>query len=161
MTKKLKTIILSVAVMIVWGTILYKIIAATSAGDDTPLATVASTVKESYNDYAIPKDTTHLLLNYKDPFGLKKQKDTVQARVITQKIHKEQVLKPAMNWSFIRYSGYIRNPGSKKTVALLNINGRSVMLAEGESAESVKLIKNMRDSIKVSYNGQIKFITIR
>ncbi len=162
MTKKQKTFALLVTVVIVWGTIIYKIIDATSTGDDTELPAPTSAVKEPYNDYAIPKDTTHLLLTYKDPFGLKKQKDTVRvARVMTQKIHKEPVPKAATNWNFIRYSGYINNPGSKKTVALLSINGRSVMLSEGESAESVKLIKNMRDSIKVSYNGQIKFITIR
>ena len=71
------------------------------------------------------------------------------------------MLKPAMNWSFISYSGYIRNPSTKKLIALVSINGQSTTLAEGESKNQVKLIKNLRDSIKISYGGKTKFIAIK
>jgi hypothetical protein len=40
----------------------------------------------------------------------------------------------------------------------MHINGKEVMLTEGENAEQVKLIRNLRDSIKISYHGQTKFI---
>ena len=35
------------------------------------------------------------------------------------------------------------------------------MFKEGDTKQQVRLIKNMRDSIKISYNGQIKFIPIK
>jgi hypothetical protein len=69
--------------------------------------------------------------------------------------------KPAMNWSFISYAGYIRNPSSKKLIALVSINGQNITLAEGETKNQVKLMKNLRDSIKISYEGKTKFITIK
>jgi hypothetical protein len=69
--------------------------------------------------------------------------------------------KPAMNWSFISYSGYIRNPASKKLIALVSINGQNLTLAEGETKNQVKLLKNLRDSIKISYEGKTKFIVIK
>jgi len=69
--------------------------------------------------------------------------------------------KPIMNWSFIQYSGYIRNPSTKKLITMLNINGRNETLAEGQVVGEVKLLKNLRDSIKISYNGKIKFITLK
>src|SRR6185437_1711371 len=155
---KLTTYILMAAVAFIWGSIIYKIIDATRCDDDTVLPNTTKANSEPYNDYSIPKDTSHLLLGYKDPFGLTKQKDTTPIKV--HQVHTSLAVTkpPQMNWSFIKYSGYVRNPISKKAIALLSINGRNVTLAEGESAENVKLIKNMRDSIKVSFNGKTKFI---
>ncbi len=154
------TYALIAAVAMIWGTIIYKVVDAYKGDDDSPVLANNTTIKkEPYNDYAIPKDTAHLLLNYKDPFRLKKERDTVPMAI--KRVHNTLavVTKPGINWSFIKYSGYMRNPVSKKTIALLTINGRNVTLAEGESVDNVKLLKNMRDSIKISYNGKTKFIT--
>jgi hypothetical protein len=115
-------------------------------------------VKEPYDDYAIPKDTTHLLLNYRDPFGLMIPKDSVKIRATTTR-HIVPVVTP-INWGFIKYSGYIKNPGSKKLIALLSINGKEEMMTEGETVDNVKLIKNMRDSVKISFNGHLKSISM-
>jgi len=104
-----------------------------------------------------------LQLNYKDPFALKKQKDTSEIpikKLITNKSAKP-LIKPVVNWNFIKYSGYIHNPGSKNLVALVSINGKSVMMTEGETAEQVKLVKNLQDSIQITYNGKTTFIKIR
>ena len=65
-----------------------------------------------------------------------------------------------MDWGFIQYSGYIRNPGSKKLVAIMTVNGKNVMMAEGETTDQVKLLKNLRDSIKISFKGKTKFIVM-
>jgi len=148
-----------------WGLILYRVIGAVTADDDKPLSLATSAVKESYNDFSLPKDTTKLLLNYRDPFGLAKPKDTLISKsekpLANKGIAVPVTVKPAINWSFITYSGYIRNPSTKKLVALVSINGQSTTLAEGESKSQVKLIKNLRDSIKISYEGKTKFIAIK
>lgn len=159
MKNKKLTYILGVAVLAVWGLIIYRVVAAAgNDNDDMPVST-APIKKEPYNDYAIPKDTTHLLLNYRDPFGLVKSKDSI--RISLAHSHKIANIapKPVFNWGFIKYSGYMRNPGSKKLVAILTINGRSVNMAEGETIDKVKLLRNMGDSIKVSCDGHTKFIT--
>jgi hypothetical protein len=157
------TYFLGVVVLALWGLIIYKIIKWVHEANDDTVQTVAGKItKEPYNDFAITADTTHLLLNYRDPFGLIKPKDTVNAS-IKRNYHKNISLlkQPVFNWDFIQYSGYIRNPASKKLITLVNIGGKSEMLSEGETKDQVKLIKNMRDSIKISFNGKTKFITRR
>jgi hypothetical protein len=158
--KKL-TYLLGLVVLVVWGMIIYRIVDEAGGSDDDQPEAPPKAAKELYNDFATPKDTAHLLLNYRDPFGLVKQKDT--SRVIPRKTSNKKVattLKP-MDWGFIKYSGYILNPGSKKLIALVSINGQNVTLSEGETKGNVKLIKNLRDSIKISFDGKTKFIMIR
>jgi hypothetical protein len=162
MKNKKLTYFLGLIVVAVWGMILYRVFDAYSGNDDDTPITTGKPVKEAYNDYTIPKDTTHLLLNYRDPFGLSKPKDTLNGPLANH--HKSIIpisAKPAVNWSFIQYSGYIRNPGSKKLIALVTINGKNETLSEGEMKGQVKLIKNLRDSIKISFNGQTKYIPIK
>jgi hypothetical protein len=158
MKNKKMIYLLGLVVVIVWGIIIYRIIEAAVGSDDTVLPNSTKVVKELYNDYTTTKDTSHLLLNYRDPFGLKKQADTTQ--YIAKRSHRAQVFKPVINWSFIKYSGYIRNPGTKKIIAILSINGKNVMLTEGETSGNVKLLKNMRDSVKINFNGNVKFISM-
>jgi hypothetical protein len=163
MKNKKFTYFLGFLVLVVWGIIIYRIFdSAGGSEDDLPIAEKKIN-KDLYNDYTIPKDTTHLLLNYKDPFELKKQKDTLQSINKKPPLTKfvQLAFKPVFNWGFIKYSGYIRNPISKKLVAVVTINGKATMMSEGETAEQVKLVKNLQDSIKVTFNGNTAFIKMR
>ncbi len=73
MKNKKLTYFLVFIVLVVWGMIVYRIFESVGGNDDDNLqATSGKMVKEPYNDFSIPKDTTHLLLNYRDPFGLVK-----------------------------------------------------------------------------------------
>lgn len=167
---KITVYLLGGMVALVWGIIIYRVVAA--AGNDDSDAVTERRVpipKETMEDYAYRPDTTSLLLNYPDPFRLIKptevHKDTVQipiSKLLASRpiVSSPIVPKPALNWSFIRYSGYIANAHGKKLIALVNINGKSLMLGEGESAEQVKLLKNLKDSIKVSYQNHTKFIPV-
>jgi hypothetical protein len=162
MKNKKLTYFLGFAVLVVWGLIIYRIIGTVDNGDDTAATAPVLTKKEPFNDYAVPKDTTRLLLNYRDPFGLVPFKDTVKA--VSHKRTARNIIiaaVPAMNWGFIKYSGYIRNPGSKQLIALVQINGKSADMREGDVVDKVKLLKNMQDSVKVLFNGKTKFITIQ
>jgi hypothetical protein len=161
MKNKKLTYLLGAVVIIVWGLIVYRVFDVVKGEDDT-MAIVPVLAKEPFNDYEVPKDTTHLLLNYRDPFGLVKQKDTVSpAPAKKPGFQINSAMKPAINWNFISYSGYIRNSESKKLIAIMHINGRELMMNEGETAEQVKLIQNRGDSIKINYHGKIKFIVIK
>jgi len=163
MKNKKLTYFLGFLVVVVWGLVIYRIVGAVRTVDDDSAPVSAPAAKEVYNDYAVPKDTTRLLLNYPDPFAVKKQKDTValstKKNVLTKPL--TQPFKPAMNWSFIQYTGYVRNPGAKNLVALVSINGKSWMMVEGETEEQVKLLRNLQDSIQINYNGKTTYIKIR
>ena len=162
MKNKKLTYFLGFAVLVVWGLIIYRIIGSMDTGGDSAASTPLLTKKEPFNDYTVPKDTTRLMLNYRDPFGLVPFKDTVKAAPGRRTAHNIRPVAAApMNWGFIRYSGYIRNPGSRQLIALFQINGKSADMKEGDVVDKVKLIKNMQDSVKVLFNGKTKFITIQ
>ena len=161
MKNKKSTYLLGLLVLVVWGMIFYRFFNA--IGDNPGSITSPSVkIKEPYDDYTIPKDTIRLPSGYRDPFGLTKAKDTT--RVISPKNPKMNIQVtaiPAINWGEIRYLGYIRNPGSRKLIAIMHIHGVEVMMSEGESAENVRLLRNLRDSIQVNYRGRTKYITIK
>jgi len=158
MKNKKLTYFLGVLVIGVWGLIIYRVFRA-MGGDDNPNAQVMTAFKkEAFNDYELPKDTGKLLLNYRDPFSVEKEKDTARTPVI--KPVRPAMPKPAVNWGMIKYAGFVHNPGSGKIIAIVSINGRQQMLAEGETADQVRLLRNMKDSIQVLYQGNTKFITM-
>ena len=151
---------LGLLVCIVWGMILYRVFTAINHDEDSGFNnSTITTVKERYNDYSFTKDTAKLALHYRDPFSAVNIIDTV-IKHIDKKAIKTSVasIKPVFNWGFVKYSGYVRNPNSKKLIAIININGKNVMLAEGESSGDVKLIKNLKDSVKISFKNQTKFL---
>ncbi|SDQ01677.1 hypothetical protein SAMN05428975_5928 [Mucilaginibacter sp. OK268] len=150
--------LLILLVVIVWGMVIYRIYAAVSDNSEPVIAPVTK-IKEPYDDYGIAKDTSRLQAKYRDPFGLAPTKDTAAVSP-SKSIHRSIPLtvSPGINWAAISYMGYIQNPGSKKIIAIMHINGKEVMMTEGENNEQVKLLKNLRDSIKISYHGQTKFI---
>lgn len=159
MKNKKLTYLLIFFVLIVWGIIIYRIIGAMNQDDDLPVIEQAQ-IKESYNDFTVKKDTGSLKFNYRDPFSAtaKESTDTLVKHTVNINKMVTPVIKPTVNWSIIKYSGYIRNPGSRKLIAIMSINGKSAMLSEGESAGEIILLKNVKDSVKVKYKGQVKFI---
>ncbi len=161
MKNKKVTYLLIAVVVSVWGLILHRLFDAVGQGDDVPPVAIVHQLKEQYNDFSLVKDTTKLKLNYRDPFGLSKPKDTTSKAVVIHLKPVKGIVAPSINWSFISYAGYVRNPASKKLVTLLLINGKNVTLSEGETREQVKLLRNLRDSIKISYQGKTKFITLK
>jgi hypothetical protein len=163
MKNKKLTYFLGVLVVGVWGMIIYRVFQAVGGDDSQPILIQTASKKEAFNDYEIPKDTSKLLLNYRDPFSEEQQKDTAEIpiRKLVHPVNTRAVVqKPSTNWGMIKYSGFIHNPGSKKIIAIMNINGKEQLMSEGETVEQVKLIRNLKDSVKVLYQGNTKFITM-
>lgn len=168
MKNKKATLFLCLLVLIVWGAIFFKILNSSDRNSNN--RNISFKVKTGdYNDYSVI-DTFKLILNYRDPFGLSNipteisdSKNQMYSRPKIKAsvgIKNEYQLKPTLPESFIKYSGYIRNADSKKLLAILNINGKEVMMAEGQTYEDVKLIKNLRESLKVLIKGKTKIIEI-
>ncbi|OOQ58334.1 hypothetical protein [Mucilaginibacter pedocola] len=165
MKNKKVTYLLIVFVAVVWGLIGYRVFAALNSDEDgavTPQK--AAIVKEPIVDYTRPEDTVKLNFNYRDPFEEGKEAPPVKVAALAAPV---AVSRPAMpmgpppiNWGMIQYTGYIRNPDTKKLIALLTVNGKSLMLAEGEQGEGLKLLKNLKDSVKVAYQNKTKFIAL-
>lgn len=160
MKKKTINYLLGFGALLIWGMIFYKIFDAAWGNDDGPPLPVAHYREKAYDDFAVKKDTAKPALNYRDPFKLSvtRAADTVK-RLAIVKTRAVFAPAPRTDWGFIKYSGYIANPATKKIISILMINGRSAMLREGETAEQVKLLKNRRDSVQVYFHHQTKFIS--
>jgi hypothetical protein len=160
MKKKSLNYVLGFAVVLIWGMIFYQIFKAYWKDDAEPQIPATTYREKAYNDYAVKKDTSTLKLNYRDPFKL-------SVTIVADTAHKKLTSRIASmihpvaktDWSFIKYSGYIANPVTRKVISILIINGNSVMLAEGESAGDVKLVKNMRDSVQIIFKKSSRYIS--
>jgi len=158
---KAMTYLLICAVAMVWGIIAYRVF-FNEAGDDQANQVVAQkTDHEPYDRYVAANDTFRLALNYRDPFLAKEVAAAIDVKSAAPKQVVPTIPKPIvapLNWSAIRYNGYVTNPITKKMVAILTVNGTERMTAEGESFQGVKLLKNKKDSILVSWMGKRKYI---
>lgn len=160
--KKL-TYLLICVVTAVWGVIIYRLFFNEEDVAYKPGFVAVEPKKEPYDQYQVNNDTARLRLNYRDPF-INTTDIEPDAKEPDLSGHRPPVnLNPPVvpapvDWSTIKYAGYIINPVTKKLVSVIVVNNRERMLAEGEIFEGVKLLKNKRDSILVSWRGKQKYI---
>lgn len=156
--KKL-TILLICAVAAVWGIIIFRIVFREDSSGSHVIPSKMKIVDEPLDQYFVKEDTVELLLSYRDPFlghvasGTRERVEQVSQPVAIEVPYVEPVV---INWPDIVYAGYINN-GNKK-VCIVSVNGREQMIAEGETFENVKLVKNSNDSILVEWQGNRKYV---
>lgn len=161
MKSKKTTYLLICCVAGVWGIIFYRVFAGLNAEDNVPVNSKA--MKEPYfNMVDHAKDEVILAMNYADPFALTNPEPEPVVKSSTPIVPSTPApLKPLVNWSGIIYSGQIYNRAEKMHVAIISVNGKEVMLSEGERANGLKFIKRIGDSIKVEYQNTTKFLSIK
>ncbi|AZI24079.1 hypothetical protein EA772_01490 [Pedobacter sp. G11] len=121
-------------------------------------------VKEKYfNLIDHQYDPVVLQLDYGDPFlkGDDSKEEFIVNSEPDKKIDIVVPVKPPVNWPAIHYTGRIYNPQTKENIAILNINGKEAMLSEGQSASGLKFIMQRGDSIKVSYQQSVKYLSVK
>ncbi|MFD2581619.1 hypothetical protein ACFSR6_03895 [Pedobacter vanadiisoli] len=161
MKSKRTTYILICCVAGVWGIIFYKVFAGLAAEDSIPVN--SRTIKEPYfNMIDHAKDQVTLEMGYADPFALiTSAPEPIVKSAAPVRPSMPVPVKPQVNWAGIIYSGQIYNRTEKTHVAIISVNGKEVMLSEGERANGLKFIKRVGDSIKVEYQNATKFLSIK
>lgn len=163
MKSKPLTYTLIIAVAAVWGIIFYRIFLAANLDEDQEVLS-KPVKKEVLEDYTF-RDTFKLALNYRDPFLGKPMKEEFrQGKDSTRSLPKHSAIKPQapeVNWAAIKYSGFIVNPGNKKIVSIISVNNHELTIGEGETTDGLKLLKNLKDSVKIIYQGKTKFISLK
>jgi hypothetical protein len=163
--KKLKTYIMLVLAVIIWGYAGFSFFRTFSDKKNQDISTDYHISADNSNSGLA--DTFMLLSNYQDPFlgrSLARSTSSLQAPVRTRPaVLKKEEVKPAVitDFSFISFIGMVINPGTGKRVALVDLKGRQHMVSEGEQIEQVTFVKCFSDSIKVSYHDETKFIKRR
>lgn len=157
MKNKIMTIFLITAVLGIWGLVLFRLF-SDQEPDAVKLATKemrpVTIVKQQFSSAE-----KQLVLNYRDPFLNKyfkpKAVDTMKPVAVRRQVFVELV-----NWSALKYTGYIENPGTKNLTAMIRINNKDYMLSEGDMAEGFRLIKNNKESVIMGWKKQTKLIKL-
>jgi hypothetical protein len=97
-------------------------------------------------------DTFSILLNYRDPFlnEIQVVKNTNTINISQKKFipASVKVMPLPEVWPDIAYAGTIKNTNKNKTVALLKVNGNTVLLEEGAKIkDNIILNKVFNDSV--------------
>lgn len=165
MKNKQLTYLLISSVAAVWGIIFYRVFAATKETEDVKTLSIVKPKKyEPLDDYKL-KDTFTLVLNYRDPMlGIPAESEELVMPEMPGKAEQPTinyaVPKPLVNPDIIKYTGFILNASGKRIAAIINLNGKELMLIEGQSSQGLKMIRNYRDSVKINYKDQTKYIRL-
>jgi len=165
---KTLTYLLIAGVVAVWGLIFYRVYIGMSEEDlDIPVA--AATKVPYFKMLDHHEDQVNLDFSYRDPFSGSNTYEVakpVVSRSENVAIPRPATIspmasKPQVNWSNVQYTGYVNNAASKQKMVILSVNGNTAVLAEGQTAHGVKLLKYLGDSVSVQYQGEKKNIKIK
>lgn len=150
MTKKTKTYLLLIVVVIIWGILIFKVVDALKGSNDDIISSNFKPEPFNFN-YQKKKDTFTLIANYRDPFlGDVSEKENRQRRSKTP-IKTKQPEEPL---PLITYSGYMTDPINKERVFFININNQQHMLKCNETVENVKIISGNDRNIVLRFGNQ-------
>lgn len=153
MNKKTKTYLLLTAVLGIWGTIAFKIVNGLSP--DLPQSS-EPVLDISFKPKTIKAIDTFSIQNVeRDPFlgtlsaskTNNKPKETKNSNQIVTK-HQPK----------ITYSGLVKKQTTADKVFVVNINNQQYLLKQGQTADSVKLLRGNTKEITIRYKNQTKTI---
>lgn len=144
--------ILAPLVLLIWGIIGYKIYSSLDKKDET----VVKRIKVEEHQTSFLADTCKLLLSYADPFLDRMEPIRKVPSGIKNPLPAKTAVANKAAWPLIGYSGMIKNKQSNKILALLSINGTSMSSKEGEEINGVKVLKIFKDSVKLSFQKEIR-----
>ncbi|MCB4797237.1 hypothetical protein [Neotamlana laminarinivorans] len=149
MNKRLKTSILLVAVVIVWGIIAYKFF--TTINPETPTLKVdAKSIVFKPETHKI--DTFSIQSLNKDPF-LGTYAKVHKVAKIKPRITKKT--KPSIN---ITYHGLISQQEADNHIYIITISGTQYLMKLKQTVQGVKLLKGNMNQVTLNYNGSKKVV---
>lgn len=152
--------------LVVWSIIIYRIFHVVN-GNEKKQFDNGSKILAADSGISLP-DTFSISGNYRDPFDYVKTKRSnemskaqlpaVQSSNPDKKETAIVTVKASITWPLIEFSGIIKNNGSNKQFALIQINGTSTIMKQGDLKEAVELIRLTKDSVEVKFQTEIKWI---
>lgn len=143
---------LIVAVVLVWGVIIVRILKSVSSVTKT--TSRAHIYKKSYNNVAV--DTFSLISDYPDPF-IPDTSDINNASLSLQNSSSKPIVPVRPDISFIEYTGMISSSRHKSKIALVTVHGKEDVIKEGGIIEGFHLQKIEKTSLHFIKQG-INFI---
>lgn len=150
MKNKFVKYLLGGLMLVVWGTIIYRIVSTVNASEPQQ-----SLVKQiSATTTPIPSTERYILVNtYADPFIKDEQVETDSIKLPATTSFQPNILPPPPNVNFIQYLGMISNLDKRTRAALISIRGQDRMVRERDTTEGVCIKKILEKEIHVSYSA--------
>ena len=164
--KKALLYLLGFLVVCIWGIIIMRVYAA--VGEDKEVPAISGKQGNTVKTYipVMQPDTFQLQAGYGDPFRtVAAVADEPPPVVVSPGTGSLQMIKPMMAAPMVqpltaKYLGFIWNAENKKKIAIVNHDGKEMMLQEGESSGQLQLLSITSDSVKVKFKGKTSFIRI-
>lgn len=156
MKKKKLTYLLIPLVILLWGIIIYKIVATKNTLSTSPILVDNKESTTQFDQRTL--DTFSIHPTYRDPFlGTFQNTSTVSKKktLIAPNLMKK---KAVLAWPRITYGGLIKNQKSNKTTVLLTVNGKVNIVSPGGSIGALTLLSVSKDSITVNFKDATKTI---
>jgi Tfp pilus assembly protein PilP len=155
--KKKINIILIIAVAAVWGTVIYKYVNQYLAKQD--LTATTHYASRSGEVKIWNKDTFNLQPLKRDPFlNISSQRaiPAVKRIFVSPAVKKPKKTISAAPFPQLKYLGYIKS--NKAELVHLKVNDKLQKFRIGESVDGLMVLKIFKDSVKVSFNGEVRGI---
>jgi len=159
MKNKKVTYILIPVVLVLWGSIIYKVYVYMYG--DNPVNTGFPDTGSRMGKQDVIPDTFSIHPDYRDPFSVKTiAKATGGSSAIEKESSTQIKPKTTVNVSFpaVQYIGMIRNQESNKQLVMLSVNGQSTSIGMGMEFGGIQLLKVYKDSVEVRWGKERKFI---
>jgi len=151
-------VILVPVVILVWGVIVWRVLAGIQPEESKTIVRRSIKVRET------PKRT--LLLNYADPFVLDKGKSKHLLKRVIKPVERtrkrtKQIVKPKepeKQWPEVVYLGIIKNLSTKKHTAILKMGQSTEMVVVGQSWNTLTVIECEEDSVQLGFEKQKKWL---
>jgi hypothetical protein len=165
MKNKKSIYVLAPAVLLVWALIIYRVSDGLQSGDSYYTALSYSPGEQ----LPVMADTFAytLQLNYPDPFLGKARPVLPAPNTAPPQLALLRTEPPAaalqqpvpvnpIDYTRYKYIGLVEHKDKKDQLALVILDGKSLMLRKGETAEGVQLLKLYRDSVELK-SGKHRF----
>jgi hypothetical protein len=148
LSKQQKTYLLLIAVIGIWGMIIYQIFKETNTDTSTP----TSTIQKKFIPQKIQQKKEDTLdVNYRDPFLGK----------VSRKIVRKKATDPKQPIYFpvIIYNGSII--GNKKTAYIISVQNQQKIIKIGQTFKDVTLVSANSNEIIIAYKKERKTIKLQ
>jgi hypothetical protein len=143
-------------VILIWGTILYRILK-----NIAPEESVSSGKSYIPSLETARADTFSLIADYPDPFLSRTSAPAPEPQSIAplqprEPVIKPEPVKPVITWPSVKYSGIIRNIKNDRQLGVLQINGKDHLVSQNQSIGGIEVLQVYKDSVLLLYSGEKK-----
>ncbi len=154
MKNKKNIYILAPAVVLVWGLLIYKIVAGLNPSVDT--TPTSETIVEFKPKSFKQAESFTIAADYRDPFlGTFKKKTKKRSRV------KPTPEKPTTPFPNVVFKGIISPKGKNEKVFLIQVNGNQYLFKQNAVFNEVKLLKGNATEVTMQFEKQVQTFQLK